>query len=263
MENEISVGIAITTRNRNEVLDLCMEKFAEHKPKCKFKFVIIDDCSDHPDRSDYSKIIEKYPFAEYHKNPERLGIAKSKNQCLKHVKECDYIFLCDDDLFPISDDWYQFFIDHSERTGCQHFSYQTDAAWLGLRDCKNGINEFNNSAGVMLFLTKKVIETIGGYDNRMIGYGMEHSSFTRRIHDANLMNGYAAYCCPIGASDHIFSLDLDMNCGGKRPPHRPDYHLGKYEFYSSVEGEQQYIQETIAHNSRWLYNYGDLYKEIE
>jgi GT2 family glycosyltransferase len=121
----VKIGIGYTTRNRIDVLSLCLEEFSRHKPSCEYKFVVIDDNSDLVSVRDveqnYLKMLEKYPFAEYYKNSERLGIAKSKNKCLSYLKDCDYIYLFDDDCFPISDDWYKFFISQSERTGIQHF----------------------------------------------------------------------------------------------------------------------------------------------
>lgn len=258
------IGIAFTSRNRSHVLDVCLEGCQGHlnTDKYDYEFWVIDDASDHPERSNYEEILAKYPHVKYHKNEERLGIAKSKNQCLKRVKNCDYIFLFDDDCFFYKDGWEDFFIDHHKRTGIHHFSYQTDAGWLGLYDVKDNINQFHNGAGVMLFITKEVIQKVGGYDNRMTYYGYEHSNYQFRIFDAGLMNGYARYSCPVGASEYIFSLDLDMNCGGKLVPHRPDFHQGKYEFSSSMEGEQDKIQQYINENSRFLMG-GSIFKEIE
>lgn len=257
------IGITYTTRNRSHVLDLCLESMQNFLPKnYDYEFWVIDDASDHPERNNYEEVLKKYPFVKYHKNEVRRGIAGSKNECLKHVKDCDYVFLLDDDVFFIDDGVYDFFINNSQRTGIQHFLYQTDAGWLGFKNEKNGILEFHNSAGVMMFMTKRVIETVGGYDTRMTYYAYEHSQFTMRIHAAGLMNGYDKYCCPKGAGNYVFSLDLDMNCGGKKVPHRPDFHQdGKYEFYSSIEGEN--VQDYINFNSQYLYSIAQIYREIE
>jgi len=258
-----SVGIGYTTRNRMDVLDLCLEEFQKHLPKCEFKFVVCDDASDNPDRSNYQEMLKKYSFVEYHKSEERQGIAKNKNLCIKHLKDCDHIFLFDDDAWAKSDGWSEFFINAAEKNGINHLLYQIDVPWLGLRGERDGILEFNNSGGVMMYLTKKAIDTIGGFDSRMGIYGMEHSQLSMRVHASGLMNGFHMYCSPKGAEEFIFSLDINMNVAGQVVPHRPDFHQGKYEFVSSLEGEQELVQGYISHNSQFLYSLNPLYKPFE
>lgn len=255
------IGIGISTRNRAQVLQLCLEKWAQHLPKTPYKFVVIDDDSDHPERSNYEEMLKEFPFVEYHKNPERLGIARTKNRCLQELEDCDYLFLADDDVMPISDNWAEHFIDANKRTGANHFAYQNKASWLGYQGTDNGIDSFQNSSGVFMFFTKKVLEVCGGYDNRMTTYGFEHSLMSLRIYNAGLMNGLHHYVCPENADQHLFSLDLDMNCLGKRPPHRPDFHLDKYEFVSSVEGEN--VQQYINHNAQFFNNFHVAYREYK
>jgi glycosyltransferase involved in cell wall biosynthesis len=255
------IGISISSRNRCQVLQLCLEKWAEHLPKCDFKFVVIDDASDHPERSNYEEMLNEFPFVEYRRNETRLGIASTKNRCLQELEDCDFIFLADDDVFPISDNWAQHFISAYERTGCHHFAYQNKAPWLGYQQTVNGIDVFQNSSGVFMFFTKKVLEVCGGYDSRMTTYGYEHSLMSLRIYNAGLMNGYHHYVCPEGADEHLFSLDLDMNCLGKRPPHRPDFHQDKYEFVSSIEGED--VQQYINYNAQFFNNFQNVYRDYK
>ena len=50
---------------------------------------------------------------------DRQGVARRKNECLRALKDCDYVFLFDDDCFPIKDGWVNFFI----QSGDAHLLY--------------------------------------------------------------------------------------------------------------------------------------------
>jgi len=54
---------------------------------------------------------------------ERKGIAYGKNDCLKALKDCQYLFLFDDDCFPVREGWIEFFIKAHKESGQHHFLY--------------------------------------------------------------------------------------------------------------------------------------------
>lgn len=72
------------------------------------------------------------------------------------------------------------------------------------------LNEFNNCSGCMLFLTKEVIEKVGGFNPQYGFYGYEHAGYSRRIHQAGL-TPLGMYTCPEGVEDYIYSMDLDYS----------------------------------------------------
>lgn len=117
------------------------------------------------------------------------GIAKAKNQCLAQLDDCEHIFLLDDDVFPIKHSWYMPYID----SGINHLSFTFSHLHNGMTngnrkfegehmDC----NRFQNPCGCMMYLTKKCLETVGGFDERFIGWGYEHVDYSRRIFNAGL-----------------------------------------------------------------------------
>jgi GT2 family glycosyltransferase len=63
------IGIGITTYNRNELLMDCLRKIEQHT-KTEYQICIASD-------SDI----------------DRRGVAYRKNQCLQHLKNCDYILI--------------------------------------------------------------------------------------------------------------------------------------------------------------------------
>ena len=70
------------------------------------------------------------------------------------------------------------------------------------------INSYNNCGGCFIFLTKEVIEKVGGFCKEYGRYGYEHAGFSNRIHQAGL-TPMGMYLCPEGASDYIYAMDYD------------------------------------------------------
>ena len=78
-------GIGITTKDRPELLKALVDSIHKHTDMSNVLLHIEDD------------------------SIERLGVAKRKNNCLRALKDCDYVFLFDDDCHPIKDGWIEFF----------------------------------------------------------------------------------------------------------------------------------------------------------
>lgn len=177
-----NIGIAITTTSARPHHKAYWENIALFSPLCvgmKIKFV-----------------------------HDVKGVASAKNECLRELKDCDYVFLFDDDCFPIKEGWAQMFIDAHNATGCHHFSYLHD--YLHIRKVNqldNGVSYYNNSAGCMMFLTKDVIERVGAFNEAFGLYGYEHVEYSVRCKLAGLAPHHNV--CPDDAPDYIYSMDLD------------------------------------------------------
>lgn len=136
------------------------------------------------------------------------GIAKAKNECIKALTDCDYVFLFDDDCFPIQEGWAQLFIDAHKSTGCHHFSYLHN--YLHIRKSRqitDDVSEYSNSAGCMLFITKDVIDRVGAFNENFGVYGYEHVEYSIRCKLAGLAPHHNV--CPDKAPEYIYSMDLD------------------------------------------------------
>ena len=178
MANKIGIGIT-STPNRVAHLHLCMDNIKKHSPDANV-FVTVDY--------------------------EGKGIAHAKNLCLKALKDCDYIFLFDDDCFPVKDGWVDFFINKSIETNEHHFLYLNRTHNRILT--KNGLNIYKDCGGCMVFITQKVIKEVGGYYSGYGIYGFEHAGYSMRIFKGGLNT--APYICPVGANEYIYSLDMDL-----------------------------------------------------
>ena len=112
------IGLAITTRNRREDAQYCIQRILQHT--VAEKVVIVDDSSEEPFECND-------PRAKVIYNAERLGIAKSKNICLRELRDYDHIFLFDDDCFPLKSGFENAYIDTARALGypALNFTWQS------------------------------------------------------------------------------------------------------------------------------------------
>lgn len=143
-------------------------------------------------------------------NHDRKGVAYRSNECLRELKECDYIFIFNDDCFPIAEGWAEFFIEKERLSKQSHFIYLKETG--AIRRINGGfpyINSYNNCGGCMMFLTKEVLEKVGAFGKYGI-YGFEHAGYSQRIHKAGL-TPMGPYLCPEGAGKYIYAMDYDFH----------------------------------------------------
>ena len=157
-----------------------------------------------PRREDYS-MLQKADFI--YNDKKGRGIAYAKNQCLKEAKDSEYVFLFDDDVFTLQKGWEDYFIELSKSTGEQHFLYMRDNILTPKIGEKDELDFYASCNGCFIFLTKKVLEAVGGFNPQYRRYGFEHASYSTRIHKAGLTS--QKYISPKRTGEHIYSMDLD------------------------------------------------------
>ena len=145
---------------------------------------------------------------------DRKGITYRKTECIRELynEGVDVLFIFDDDTFPIEKGWTSFFIDALQASGQNHFCYLKETPGnTKVKSTNVGgvvINEYQNCNGCLMVMTRKAVETVGGFNPNYSIYGFEHADYTNRIHAAGL-NPMGRYLCPEGASKYIYSCDLD------------------------------------------------------
>jgi len=172
------IGIAITVHNRNETAKETISKIKSLAPKGA-KIVIVDDGS-------------KVPFdgATFRFN-NSVGIAAAKNKCIEllYNSGCEHFFLFDDDVYPIVNDWHLRYIN----TGIKHLCFSFDKFSNGrpngrkINSIKDGIVEYHEPCGCMLYIHKDCIDKVGGMDIGYGKWGYEHVSYSTRIYNAGLI----------------------------------------------------------------------------
>lgn len=179
----MQITIAITTRNRSISFNNVISKIKEHT-NCDHQLIIVDDASS-----------EIYCAATYRFN-ERVGIPAAKNKCLELSKN-DHIFLFDDDTYPISDNWYLPYLN----SGKEHLCY----TFLDHYKEANGFKYHRLGNGCMMYVTRKCIDVVGGFDWRF-GLGKyEHVNYSNRVHNSGLTE--SVFMDVIGSEKLLYCMD--------------------------------------------------------
>jgi GT2 family glycosyltransferase len=254
----VNIGIGITTRNRPEVLDICLKHFAKFTDLSKCQIVVVDDESEPKFVKRNRQIAEEYGTSvKYIVNIKRKGIAKSKNECLKVIKDYDYIFLFDDDTFPKAIGWEDKFINITKSNpDIQHLMYlsdkftkintgKTDGALIEVVKEHDLFDEYGNCFGICLYFTKNVIDTIGGYDKNFDIYGYEHADMSKRAEHVGATGGINNYLAPKNIADYIYSFDTDYHYLKELPPLTSEL---TFIFDSSINRKKENVKGYIAKN---------------
>lgn len=169
------IGIGYTTHNRNSVIREAINNIKRYT-KVPYKLVIVDDASKVP------VIGATYRF------DVNVGISVAKNKCLELLDDCDHIFLFDDDCYPKKIDWHKPYT----QSGLNHLSFTFDRLADGRLNGNEKIDEidnfniFNNPCGCMLYINRKCLDVVGGFDTAYKRYGFEHGDFSRRVYNNGL-----------------------------------------------------------------------------
>ncbi len=129
-KTDYKIGIGVTTTpNRSDYIETWRKKFEKVKPK--------------------------HYHLHIHEDVSYKGVAYSKNQNLKTLKDCDYIFLFDDDCYPIKEGWAEYFINSNE----QHLLFLNHTHKVLART--GNVEHFNDCGGVFMFITSEVLNKVG------------------------------------------------------------------------------------------------------
>lgn len=184
----MKVGLGITTYNRPEYLQRCLEGVSKHLEKVVDVVWVHDDHS----RRKYPKI-----SYNYYKAPINKGVAASKNWLLRKLmeEECDYLFLAEDDIVPKSPKAITKYINLADISGIEHlmFAHHGKANEGKLAYRANGLDIYTNPIGAWCLYTRQVIEVVGYFDEHFKN-AWEHVEHTWRIAKAGYTTPWAS--CP-------------------------------------------------------------------
>jgi GT2 family glycosyltransferase len=129
---------------------------------------------------------------------DRKGIAARKNECLRALKDCEYVFLFDDDCYPTQAGWIKFFVN----SGFEHLVY-CDPKFHKCKSEHNNLLLFEKCGGVFMFMKKSAIERVGAFNESYGLYGYEHADYSNRI----LNIGGLSYPVLKGTEKYIYAED--------------------------------------------------------
>lgn len=174
-----SIGIGITTTPNRNLIDHTLEQWQRYKPEGA-RIVVYED-------TDYN------------------GISVAKNKLLTQLKDCEHIFLADDDTYPVSDDWYKPYIESDQphlqynfTNGPSHWGINIVSRW------GNHVS-FDKGRGCLLYVERRVLDVVGGMHNVFGRHGREHEDWSERIHKA----GFTKHVYQDIDAKHFYCADED------------------------------------------------------
>lgn len=182
------IGIGITTFRRQIIVNRCLTHILQNtnvgdSSLGRETVISIVSDSEHP--------------------AQRMGVAAAKNKCLNTLKDCDHVFLFDDDCWPIKTGWMDLFI----RSGEDHliFCHKSRHKVIAERSAKGigTIDLYDSCGGVMLYLSKAAIGRVGAMNESFGLYGFEHAEYSMRI----LQDSY--FPSIRGAEQYLYSADYE------------------------------------------------------
>lgn len=204
------IGIGVTTKDRPEVLAVTLEYLSHYMPPNSV-VVVSDDSECSNNRWRNAESCEKFlANFKYINNSANRGIAKNKNSCIKALSDCDYLFLFDDDCFPIKEGWAEFVIDCHRKSGVHHFNLLEHVHHKLINSVQYDgfvIEEYYAVGGVFMFITKEVVSKVGAFNKDYDTYGFEHASYTYRVYRSGLHNGLSINLTIKDLQEYIFSID--------------------------------------------------------
>lgn len=193
----MKIAVCISTRNRYEVLELAIAHHNKYLPS-NAKVFIVDDASDIP------------VWGADYRFETNVGVAVVKNKCLELAYNwgADHIMLFDSDCYPINDGYWQAYVNHDE----PHLMYQFRLPNKPKSDMQilyqdEDTISYSHTRGAMIYLERRVLDAVGGFDTKYGLGGFEHPDFTNRVHNAGLTTHRAMDV--VNSNELLYCLDQD------------------------------------------------------
>jgi hypothetical protein len=197
-----TIGIGIITKQPRDTFQRAFD-FHHHMVD---HIVVINDGDELPsgwDRSFRSVPVNKEDetMLVYIKNPENIGVGKSKNKAMQHLLNmgCQHIFLMEDDIYIKDNNVFDTYIKASKVSGIQHFNYSQHGVMNKIGYSDSGepntlltvnygcakISFFRHCVGAFSYYNTKCLNNVGLMDERYYN-ACEHVDHTYQIIKAGM-----------------------------------------------------------------------------
>jgi GT2 family glycosyltransferase len=247
------IGIGIITCNRSKYLKRLLDSLHQTQESKFDELIIINDGKEITD-IDIS-------YVAHINNETNLGVGKSKNKALKYLleKDCEYIFLLEDDIIIKDMNVFQKYIDASSLSGIQHFNfafhgrdnYNADgspAVRLRVEYSKDiAVCFYPNVYGAFSFYTKKCLEDVGLMDEEFYN-AMEHVDHTYSIIKAGMHPPFRWFADLVDSS--VYIEEIDRNHSGSEI-RRDEKWLSNFKKAVARFAEKSKIDVTSSYQPTW------------
>jgi len=204
----MKVGIAIITKDRQEILNIAVSQHLLHS--MFDKMVIIDDQSQEAIYNPVNRLFVNN--VEVVRPPEWLGVAGARNYGLSLIDDCDVMFVMDDDVFPKEDGCIEAYLEAFDRNPDLHMLGAVPNEWGEVQNVFDSFVSTAKSTGVIFAITTHGLKTIGGFDGFGAKYGFDDADYFQRAHAAGLAP--ERYCTIIDFERYFHISDIDGDFKG-------------------------------------------------
>lgn len=197
--------ICVLTFRRKSSLQITLRGLKEHC--AKYPLAVFEDAGNRDGTVDFLTDTKPKFFhdpsllANVHNHPDwrafigthNLGVAGNSNRALKHFmdSDCDHLCLMNDDLHILGDFVGYYAKAHRDLNigffcFCD-FTHHESYKWVSVRSRGYGIKILPRLTGIMLSMTRSVVEKIGYFDTRFGKFGEEHCDYTYRARFAGFV----------------------------------------------------------------------------
>lgn len=167
---------------------------------------------------------------------DRRGVAWARNQCLQQLDHCEHIFLFDDDCWPVMRGWADYWSSQCEAAGVR-YSAMPESFKTALTRCFEPDDEmmlWDGGIGAATYQHRSALEVIGGYNEKLQGYGFEDAGRLAR-HQKSAYHQPGNFA-PIRLLAYIHSADVY----GENP--EPSYTVEEKEAHIAANRDE-YLRE--------------------
>jgi glycosyltransferase involved in cell wall biosynthesis len=182
-------GVGIVTYNRAKQIGDVIAGVIATVADCRI--VVADDGS----TDETPQVVASFPQVTYLRGPNR-GVAHNKNRALAALQGCSFVALLEDDLLPVELDWFDMYERAASYLGVHHFCrVQDKEVPETLPACTEALVRERNLTpiygasprGDLTFITRRVLQTVGGLHPDFLGAGHAHGEWSERIARAGLI----------------------------------------------------------------------------
>lgn len=183
------IGIGLISYNRPQGATLVANSIIENLSTELYDYKLI--CAlDQEDKTGYEVVEEKFKLLSH----PNYGISINKSLALNELKECDHIFLIEDDLEITKKGWDTLFLNVHKESGIGLFNYypknSPQSTTNQTRFFPSGTVIYKDTHGALIMsITKDTLLAVGAFDPRYKGYGQEHYDYARRCKMAGKYHG--------------------------------------------------------------------------
>jgi len=214
-------AIAILTFNRAPVLQTLLVSLKQNLPDFKGPIGVFDDCSTDgtaewvrsdvavDPKPDFEQLIEADRFRcenlEAFLGRCNLGVAGNTNRAIRWFMDqtdCEHLLLLNDDLTVLGD-FVSFYRQAHVDLGCHLFCFcdftSDQYKWSTLVAGDYRVKILTRMTGIMMSMTRELINRIGYFDCRFGKFGEEHCQFTVRakIAGMQMIGGIPQHCVDV------------------------------------------------------------------